>query len=123
MTLPSSERTVIEEERPTFVRYVRSLLRNRSDLDAEDVVQDVLLSVLERPDLPAAEYIAGYIFRSLRNRIIDLSRTRREMVSLNSEQRGGERLIDLLPRNAAGCTAPDAKCRVEGTCCSQLWTH
>ena len=93
---PPSKKTVFEEERPGFVRYVRSLLSNRADIDAEDVVQDVLVSVLERQDLPAAELIAGYVFRALKNRIIDMSRTQKRMVSLDSEMESGERLIDLL---------------------------
>ena len=100
---PPTERTVIEEGRPGFVRYVRSLLSSRADVDAEDIVQDVLLSVLERRDLPAVEFIAGYIFRALKNRIIDMSRTRKRMVSLDSQAEGGERLIDLLRE-----THPDA---------------
>ena len=114
MTLPS-EQTVIEEERPSFVRYVRSLLSSRSDVDAEDVVQDVLLSVLERQDLPAVEFIAGYIFRALRNRIVDMSRTQKRMVSLDSEEEGGERLIDLLRE-----TQPDALMQIQSAEAKQM---
>ena len=43
---PAPENSVLTSQRPGFVRYVRSLLGNRRDVDAEDVVQDVLVSVV-----------------------------------------------------------------------------
>ena len=57
-------------------------------------------ALFERPDLPAAELITGYIFRSLKNRIIDMSRTRKKMISLNTgandDLEAGGHLLDLL---------------------------
>ncbi|MFP6834543.1 MAG: sigma factor, partial [Pseudomonadales bacterium] len=62
-------RSFVETERLRLVHYVRSLLRGTAELDAEDVVHDVLVSVLERADLPAPEFLAAYVFRALRNRV------------------------------------------------------
>ena len=73
----SDTQAYLEGERPGFVRFVRSLFgSDQAELDPEDVVQDVLLSLLERGDQPAPEYLAAYLYRSLRNRVIDRLRTR-----------------------------------------------
>ena len=90
-------RSIITSERRRFVQYVRSLVKETADIDAEDIVHDVLISVLERSDLPAPDYLAAYIFRSLKNRVIDHGRTRKPMMSLDAESGdSGGKLIDLL---------------------------
>lgn len=88
----------VKSERQRFVHYVRSLLRETADMDAEDVVQDVLLRMLERADTSdTLENMAAYIYRSLRNRVIDYRRTQRPKLSLDyGSSENGERLIDLL---------------------------
>ncbi len=90
-------RSFVKSERQRFVYYVRSLLKETAEVDAEDVVHDVLINILERSDLPAADFLVAYVFRSLRNRVIDYVRTRKPTVSLEAESdedRG--KLIDLL---------------------------
>ena len=89
---------LIERERKKLVRYVRSLLRETADMDAEDLVQDVLLKFLERVDSPInIENTTAYLYRSLRNRAIDYGRTRKPTQSIDSETGNhGESLIDLL---------------------------
>ncbi len=89
-------RSFIADERQGLIRYVRSLLRETAEMDAEDVVHDVLVSILERADRPAPDYLAAYIYRSLKNRVIDQIRTRKPALSLDSESDGGRKLIDLL---------------------------
>ena len=89
-------RSFIADERQGLIRYVRSLLRDTAEMDAEDVVHDVLVSILERADRPAPDYLAAYIYRSLKNRVIDQIRTRKAALSLDSESDGGGKLIDLL---------------------------
>ena len=89
-------RSFIADERQELIRYVRSLLRETAEMDAEDVVHDVLVSILERADRPAPDYLAAYIYRSLKNRVIDQIRTRKPALSLDSESDGGGKLIDLL---------------------------
>jgi RNA polymerase sigma factor (sigma-70 family) len=61
-----------------FVGYVRSRIDDSAERDAEDVVQDVVERLFERDDLaePIVD-LTGYIFRSLRNRVVDLYRRKR----------------------------------------------
>jgi RNA polymerase sigma factor (sigma-70 family) len=90
-------RSIIAGERRRFVQYVRSLVKETAGIDAEDVVHDVLISVLERPDPPAPDYLVAYIFRSLKNRVIDHGRIRKPTMSLDAESdASGGKLIDLL---------------------------
>lgn len=85
-------RSYLSQERGRFVGYVRSLLRDAS-IDPEDVVQDVVLKLLERADSPAPEFLAAYTYRSLRNRVTDLGRTRRANVSIDNDD---ESLLAIL---------------------------
>ena len=90
-------RSYIESERHRLVDYARYLVRDRAEMDAEDIVHDVLVKVLERADVTAPENLAAYVFRSVKNRVIDNVRTLRPTVSLDAEQPGrSQRLVDLL---------------------------
>lgn len=91
-------RTFIKNERQKLVFYVRSLLRETAEMDAEDIVHDVVAKILERADVTASlEHLAAYVYRALRNRVIDSVRTRRSNLSLDAEaEESGVRLIDLL---------------------------
>lgn len=85
-------RSFFSKERNRLINYVRGLLRDGS-LDAEDIVHDVLLKLLERSDAPAPEYLTAYTYRSLKNRVTDLARTRKPGVSIDDES---ESLLDIL---------------------------
>ncbi len=85
-------RSFFSTERTRLIGYVRGLLKDAS-IDAEDVVHDVLLKILERGDRPAPEYLAAYTYRSLKNRVTDLGRARRPNVSIEDS---GESLLDIL---------------------------
>jgi len=87
--------SIIESDRQRFIYYVRTLLKGSAQEDAEDVVHDVLIKILDRPDLPAPEFLLAYIYRSLKNRVIDYLRTRKPMTSLDTDTEAGS-LIDLL---------------------------
>ena len=76
----------IRRERGRLVEYARSLRLDLAEMDAEDLVHDVLVKLIERPEATLSlENLAGYVYRSLRNRAIDLRRTRRSTVSLTAE--------------------------------------
>ena len=66
-----------------LVGYVRSLISDAADRDAEDIVQDVLAGLFERADVttPIAD-LSAYLYRSLRNRIVDAYRKPRRTVPL-----------------------------------------
>lgn len=91
-------RSFMTSERQKLTSYVRGLIDESADMDAEDIVHDVLVKLLEKadPTVPM-EYLAAYVYRSLRNRVIDRIRTRKPSVSLDGEPEDrGTRLIDLI---------------------------
>jgi len=70
-------------ERKKLVNYVRSRIDDAADRDAEDIVQDVMLNLFDKADISIPiENLAAYIYQSLRNRIVDLFRKRKEVDSL-----------------------------------------
>lgn len=88
----------IKSERRKLVFYVRSLLQETAAMDAEDIVHDVLVRILEKADLLVpADNLGAYIYRSLKNRVIDYIRTRKSNLSLvdDVDEENG-RLVDVL---------------------------
>jgi len=73
----------LRSEREALIGYVRRRIDDAADQDAEDIVQDVIVSLFDRAD-PTAPIrdLAAFIYRALRNRIIDRFRRRRETVDL-----------------------------------------
>jgi len=80
--------------------YVRRRLADAADQDATDLVQDVFASIFERVD-PTIEIenVSAYVYRSLRNRISDSLRKRRQDLSLDAPlgEDDGLKLSDILP--------------------------
>ena len=91
-------RSLTTSERKRFISYVRSLLNETAEMDAEDVVHDVLVKILDNVDLSVPlENMTAYVYRSLKNRVIDYVRTRKANLSLDggSDENSGK-LIHLL---------------------------
>lgn len=92
----------IKKERQRFIAFVRALLRDTSEIDPEDVLHDVLARLLGKPNLNLPlDQMTAYIFRSLRNRVVDHMRTRTRHVSIDEESDENDdssqpKLIDLL---------------------------
>jgi len=56
-------------EHQKLSNYVRGLTTGTTNLDAEDIVQEVALNIFTRVDFNSpVENVAGYIYRALRNR-------------------------------------------------------
>ena len=74
----------LRRERDALVGYVRRRIDDAADQDAEDVVQDVIVNLFDKadPTIPVRN-LAAYIYRALRNGIIDRFRKRRETVALS----------------------------------------
>lgn len=69
----------LRQDRPLLTRFVRRRLAERADLEADDVVSDVVLRLFERADLLAqVENVTAYLLRALGNSIVDRFRRRRE---------------------------------------------
>ncbi|MBN2199104.1 MAG: RNA polymerase sigma factor [Candidatus Aminicenantes bacterium] len=77
------------EKRAALVAYVRRRIDDAADQEAEDIVQDVLTGLFDRadPTIPI-QNLAAFVYRSLRNRIIDRFRRRRETLPLLEEVLG-----------------------------------
>ncbi|KAA2219056.1 RNA polymerase sigma factor [Maribacter flavus] len=70
-----------EEEYSSLKGYVRSKIRHTAESDAEDIIQDVALRIFSRPlDALPIHNIGGFVYKAIRNRIIDIMRTKKERV-------------------------------------------
>jgi RNA polymerase sigma factor (sigma-70 family) len=69
---------LIAREWGRLVGFVRSWIADTAEREAEDIVQDVLAGLFERADVtrPIAN-LTAYLYRSLRNRVVDEYRSRR----------------------------------------------
>ncbi|MBR9853619.1 MAG: RNA polymerase sigma factor [Algicola sp.] len=67
------------EEYGSLRSYVQSKIRDTSERDAEDIVQDVALRMFSRSDdaLPITN-VGGFVYNAIRNRIIDIMRGKKE---------------------------------------------
>jgi RNA polymerase sigma-70 factor (ECF subfamily) len=88
-----------------LINYVRKNLDDRyTDAEPEDIVQDVAIGLISRLDVNAQiENISGYIYRSLKNKIIDLSRRKKNDISHerieNAEISGGHVLNEAFKQD------------------------
>lgn len=74
-----------QDEYHKLVNFVRKRINDTSDRNAEDVVQDVFLHLFDKADITTPiDNFAGYIYRSLRNKIIDLFRRKETNISLET---------------------------------------
>lgn len=75
---------ILAKERGKMVSFARKKLNDEPHRDAEDVVQDVILRIFELADVNIPlEKLTSYIYAAIRNRIIDLMRSRRPQLSLD----------------------------------------
>jgi RNA polymerase sigma factor (sigma-70 family) len=100
VTLQKKIARFMTDEREKLVRYVRRYIDDTAERDGEDIVQDVFLNIFNRVDFTIPiENLTAYVYQSLRNRVIDYLRKRRETVSLDEGLSGDETLTlsELLP--------------------------
>jgi len=65
--------------------YVRSIIEDSSDWESEDIIQDVMTGIFEAADITRPiENLSAYIYRSLRNRVTDKMRIRKNTLSLDA---------------------------------------
>jgi RNA polymerase sigma factor (sigma-70 family) len=81
----------VAQEWHRLVGAVRSWIDDEGDRDAEDIVQEVLAGLLEPADVAGpVRDLSAYVWRALRNRVIDRRRARRPPVSLDADAGGGD---------------------------------
>lgn len=84
-------REIFEKEYARLVNYTRRLFDDTSDMNAEDIVQEVALNMFSRVDFDSdVENGIGYVFRAIRNKVIDLYRKRKILVSIDKDEENSE---------------------------------
>lgn len=79
----------LESLRPTLLRFASLQLRN--DSQAEDVVQDALVAVLEKPDGYAGQSsLRSYVIGIMKHKIVDLLRARQRTRQLDDASEAGK---------------------------------
>lgn len=70
-----------KDEYHSLKGYVRSKIEHTTESDAEDIIQDVALKIFSRPSdaLPITN-IGGFVYNAIKNRIIDVLRTKKERI-------------------------------------------
>jgi RNA polymerase sigma-70 factor (ECF subfamily) len=95
--------------------YVRSKIEDSADRDAEDILQDVALNLFSREDhLTPINNIAGFVYRSIRNKIIDTMRTKK--IRLDLDDSFEEKLAewgDLFYGDSSYANADDLKIQLK----------
>lgn len=82
-----------------LIRFAKSRARRISEMDAEDIVADVMLSLVSRLETNGpVENIAAYAYRAVRNKIADYERKRAKEMSLDgmTDEDGELPLLSLL---------------------------
>ena len=89
---------IIANERKRFIQYVRRKLTDISDMDAEDIVADVIFNVYNKVDLQYhIENVLAYMYRSIKNRMIDHLRQSSRQISLDKiDEISGVAFIETL---------------------------
>jgi len=85
--------------------FVRGKIQDSAEFEAEDLVQDVFAALFERADpLAEVENLSAYVWRSLRNRVVDTLRRRKNHLSLDQPMDGedGLTLSDMLASEDPG---------------------
>jgi RNA polymerase sigma factor (sigma-70 family) len=70
----------------SLVAYARQLIDDGAERDSEDIVQDVMVGLFDKADIiQPIRNLTGYVYAAIRNRIIDIMRTRKNHVSLEDD--------------------------------------
>ncbi|NNK75553.1 MAG: sigma-70 family RNA polymerase sigma factor, partial [Maribacter sp.] len=79
-------RSFFNEEYHSLKAFAKSKINDAADRDAEDIVQDVALKLFSiANNTSPINNIAGFVYRALKNRIIDILRTKRESTEIEKE--------------------------------------
>ena len=90
MNLESDNRKKLKdffgEEYHSLKNYVNSRIKETANRSAEDIIQDVAVKLFSGADrYGPINNVAGLVYRSIKNRIIDIMRTNKPMESLEND--------------------------------------
>ncbi|WP_371373253.1 RNA polymerase sigma factor [Sporomusa aerivorans] len=96
------EKDLIEtvfDEQDNFIRYVRRKITDISDMDAEDIVADVVFNLYNKVSIEhQVESILAYAYRSIRNKITDYLRQSKTSIPLDKiDSASGLILAEVIP--------------------------
>ncbi|MEX0287807.1 MAG: RNA polymerase sigma factor [Flavobacteriaceae bacterium] len=78
--------TFFNEEYLSLKGYAKSRIDSTADRDAEDIIQEVALKIFSRADSSSPiDNIAGFVYNAVRNKIIDIMRTRKKAFRIEEE--------------------------------------
>ena len=86
--------TFFKEEYQGLKKYVKSRISESADRDAEDIIQDVALNLFSRQNNNPIQNVAGFVYGSIRNKIVDVMRSRKINTNINEERE--EKIVDLM---------------------------
>jgi RNA polymerase sigma factor (sigma-70 family) len=113
-------RFFIEKYR-TLVRYFQASYSDLSEMEAEDIVSDLMADLLERSEIMArVENTSAYIFRSIRNRVNDYLRRRKRTVPFETSGEGDDPTPGSIPEPSYDMTAEFAASEIRGRLVSAL---
>lgn len=79
-------KTFFNEEYHLLKAYVNSRINDAADRDAEDIIQDVALKIFSRTEnLSPINNVAAFVYNSIKNKIIDIMRTKKEKFRIDDE--------------------------------------
>ena len=79
-------RSFFDDEYHSLKMYAKSRIDDTANRDAGDIVQEVALKLFTRADsLSPIDNIAGFVYHSIRNSIIDLMRKKKNETSLEKD--------------------------------------
>ncbi len=123
MTIQTQRNRLTEffaSEYKRMVGFVRKKVDDLAAQDAEDFVQEVAANLFSRADISApVENLSAYVYRSLRNEIVDYFRLKRNTVSLDAPVNRTEEICfaDIL-KEAGGSSDIQRKETIE-----ELYEH
>ncbi|MCW5516449.1 RNA polymerase sigma factor [Muriicola sp. Z0-33] len=79
-------KSFFNDEYHSLKAYANSRISDTADRNAEDIVQEVALKIFARSeDLTPINNIAGFVYNAIRNKIIDLMRTKKGISHVEDE--------------------------------------
>jgi RNA polymerase sigma factor (sigma-70 family) len=89
---------IIAKEQNKFLQYIRRRIKDISDMDAEDIVADVVFNVYNKVNIQyQVENILAYMYRSLKNKMIDYLRQPSKPISLQQKDEStGMTILDII---------------------------
>lgn len=88
--------TFFREEYQSMKGYINARIKASTDRDAEDVIQDVALKLFSMTDTNSRiNNVAGFVYRSLKNKIIDVMRKRKNTIFKEETELNTLEFMDL----------------------------